>query len=335
MNILLTSVGRRTYLVQYFKKALANKGKIFASNSVVTVATQLADGYFLSPLIYEENYIDSLILFCIENKIEAVLSVFDIDLLILAKNEYKFSENNIQLILASVDKVEICNDKWKTYLFLKKHNILTPKTYVNILEVKKEISAKNLNYPIILKPRWGMASLGVFKVINEEELNVFYKKCKREIFESHLKYESSITPDNAILFQEFIQATEYGLDVLNDLEGNYIETFVKEKVSMRAGETDVGKTHSNTQFESLAKKLSLEINHKAILSVDCFKKEDQLYVIEMNCRISGHYPIAHMAGVNIPKQIINWLEGKETDYNLLKMDKDVLVTKDLIPVVID
>ena len=36
MNILLTSAGRRTYLVEYFKEALAGHGKVYASNSIDT-----------------------------------------------------------------------------------------------------------------------------------------------------------------------------------------------------------------------------------------------------------------------------------------------------------
>ena len=33
MNILFTSVGRRTYLVEYFKNALKNDGKVYVANS--------------------------------------------------------------------------------------------------------------------------------------------------------------------------------------------------------------------------------------------------------------------------------------------------------------
>ena len=33
LNILLTSVGRRGYLVKYFKDALGDNGKVYAANS--------------------------------------------------------------------------------------------------------------------------------------------------------------------------------------------------------------------------------------------------------------------------------------------------------------
>ena len=49
---------------------------------------------------------------------------------------------------------------------------------------------------------------------------------------------SSEDLDNAILIQEKIEGPEYGMDVLSDFEGEYMGTFVRRKLAMRAGETD-------------------------------------------------------------------------------------------------
>ena len=44
MNILLTSVGRRSYLVQYFKEVIGEEGKVHVSNSTeLTPAFTVAD----------------------------------------------------------------------------------------------------------------------------------------------------------------------------------------------------------------------------------------------------------------------------------------------------
>ena len=64
MNILLTSVGRRTYLINYFKKALKGEGFIYASNNVMTYSLSQADRYVLTPQIYDEIYIDFLLKYC-------------------------------------------------------------------------------------------------------------------------------------------------------------------------------------------------------------------------------------------------------------------------------
>ena len=56
MNILLTSAGRRAYMVDYFKQC-SGINNVYASNSQYTIALKRADGYLLTPLIYDEAYI--------------------------------------------------------------------------------------------------------------------------------------------------------------------------------------------------------------------------------------------------------------------------------------
>lgn len=61
-NILITSVGRRSYMVQYFKEALGNSGEVHVSNSsTITPAFRLADKAVKSPLIYDKDYIPFLL----------------------------------------------------------------------------------------------------------------------------------------------------------------------------------------------------------------------------------------------------------------------------------
>jgi len=333
MNILLTSAGRRAYIVDYFRKC-NGIGKVYASNSNYTIALQRADGYFITPLIYDNDYIPSIISYCKRNNITAVLSLFDIDLLVLARHETDFLKNGIKLILAPAQFVEICNDKFKTYKFCIDNGLQTPKTYLHIDDVLEAIERKELTFPIIMKPRWGMASMDIYKVETEEELIVFSKKCSRDIFNSYLKYESAMTPDEAIIYQEVVKGEEYGLDVVNDLDANYVATFAKQKVTMRSGETDLGRTASSSPFKSYAKIIAANSRHKGLLSVDCFKNDKGIFVIEMNCRISGHYPLSYLAGFNYPQLLIDWLNGKQTDSKLLEFETDLFIIKDLVPMVL-
>lgn len=334
MNILLTSAGRRSYIIDYFKKA-NGIDKVFASNSVYTIALKNADDYFISPLIYDPSYIPSIISFCKENNITAVLSLFDIDLLVLAKNSHVFKENKIELILAPEDFVRICNDKYLTYKFINSLGLKTPLTFKRTDDVKRAVSSGILSYPIIIKPRWGMASMGIFIVEDEEELDFFSRKCRKIIKNSYLKYESSMTKDEPVIYQEYLHGREYGLDVLNDLNGNYVKTFAKQKLTMRSGETDLGLTSDPSPFEPMAKQISSNSKHHGICSVDCFMCDDgNIYVIEMNCRISGHYPLAYLSGFNYPQLLADWLNNKDTNKELLQFKTGLYIVKDLVPTII-
>lgn len=333
MNVLLTSAGRRSYIVDYFKK-VNGIGKVYASNSAYTIALKRADGYFISPLIYNPEYIPSIIKFCKEHEIKVVLSLFDIDLLVLAQNADAFKENGIELVLAPADFVKICNDKYATYQFVCSLGLKSPKTYLTTDSVKEAIANGEISYPVIMKPRWGMASMGIYKVEDDEELDFFTRKCRKDIFNSYLKYESSMTKDEPIIYQEVMTGEEYGLDVLNDLNGNYIKTFAKQKVTMRSGETDLGRTADPTPFEKTAQAISAKSGHHGICSVDCFKKNGEIYVIEMNCRISGHYPLAYLAGFNYPQLVIDWMNGKVTNPELIRFETDLYIIKDLQPTIL-
>ncbi len=333
MNILLTSAGRRSYIVDYFKQC-RGVDKVYASNSEYTIALKRADGYLLSPLIYDPDYIPALIHYCREKQITALLSLFDIDLLVLAKNRAAFEAAGIRLVLAPASFVEICNDKWKTFEFVRSLGLKTPQTWLRIEEVLQAIERGEAAYPILMKPRWGMASMGIYKVENEQELRVLSEKCRREIFSSYLKYESGMTPDESIIYQQVMVGEEYGLDLINDLEGKPVATFAKQKVTMRSGETDLGRTAEVAPFDTLARTIAAASGHEGILSVDCFKCPDGIYIIEMNCRISGHYPLAHLAGVNYPQQLIDWLHGKETNPDYLKFQTGLYIIKDLTPTVL-
>lgn len=327
MNILFTSVGRRTYLVNYFKEALNGEGKIFVANSDVNSPAFLAaDECVVSPLIYDDNYISFLLEYCDKNKINAIISLFDIDLPILSKNKKLFEDNGINVIVSDKNVLNICNDKYSTYKFLKENGFNTPKTYLDVEEAKKY-----LKYPVILKPRWGMGSIGIYKADNNEELEVFYKKLSREIFNTYLKYESSVDIEQSILIQEMIIGQEYGLDIINDLHGNYQNTIVKKKIAMRSGETDCAQTVDNVGLKNIGMNISRKIKHIANLDCDAFIDENgDVCILEMNARFGGGYPFSHLAGVNLPKAIVKWLNKEEVSVDdLLTATSGVRGQKDI------
>lgn len=145
MNVMLTSVGRRAYMVKYFKEVLGNGGKVFVCNSDdKSIAFKYADEKVISPLIYDEHYIPFLLDYCKNNKIDILISLFDIDLLMLAKNKQKFAEIGTTVVVSDESIVSVCNDKWKTYEFLRDNGFNAPKSYLDINSVMKQINEGKL-----------------------------------------------------------------------------------------------------------------------------------------------------------------------------------------------
>src|SRR5690606_937068 len=97
MNLLITSVGRRSYMVDYFREALQGRGMVHVANSELTFAMTRSDQYVLTPGIYDISYVDFLLDYCIKNDINAIISLFDIDLPILSKNKDRFENLGIKV----------------------------------------------------------------------------------------------------------------------------------------------------------------------------------------------------------------------------------------------
>lgn len=291
MNVMLTSVGRRAYLVKYFKEALKGDGKVYVSNSDdKSIAFKYADEKVISPLIYDEAYIPFLLGYCKKNFIDLLIPLFDIDLLVLAKHKKQFEKIGTKIIVSDLKIVEACNDKWKTYNFLKNNGFHTPKTFIDINDVISKISIGKLQFPIIVKPRYGCGSISVAIAYDEDDLYYLTKRLNRDIMNSYLKYESAVT-ENKLLYQEYLQGQEYGADIINDLKGKTRSVIIRKKIAMRSGETDIAQIVDEQNIKSTLEKLGKITKHIANMDCDIFMVRGIPYILEMNARFGGWIPI--------------------------------------------
>ena len=162
MNILLTCAGRRNYIVDYFREALAGTdGKIYAANSTPdSTALISADKGFVVPTVYDPGYIDALIRICRSCGIQAIIPLFDMELPVLADAAQRFLLSGVYPIVSSSKVISICNDKWRTSEFLVQNDVSTPRSFLNLDEALIALETGEISYPLIIKPRWGMGSIG-------------------------------------------------------------------------------------------------------------------------------------------------------------------------------
>lgn len=329
MNILLTSVGRRAYMVKYFKEVLGDTGKVYVCNSDdKSIAFKYADEKVISPLIYDENYIPFLLDYCKKKSIDILISLFDIDLLMLAKHKKQFEETGTRVIVSNPQIVEICNDKWKTYQFLVNNGFHAPVTFLNINDVLEKITQGKLDYPIVVKPRYGCGSISVAIAYDEEDLHYLTKKANMDIANSYLKYESAAAEEK-VIYQECLSGQEYGADIINDLEGKNKSVIVRKKIAMRSGETDIAELVDEPAIRRELEKLSQVTKHIANMDCDIFLVDGAPYILEMNARFGGGYPFSHMGGCNLPKAIVEWVKGNTVDKNVISARAGVTGFKEI------
>lgn len=333
MNIMLTSVGRRAYMVKFFKQVLGETGQVHVCNSDdMTVAFHYADQAVVSPLIYDEGYIPFLLNYCKENRIDVLLSLFDIDLLVLAQHKKDFADIGTKVIVSDPELIAVCNDKWKTYLFLKEHGFRVPKTYLSLQETMKALDAGEISYPVIVKPRFGCGSIAMSVAEDEMALLYYFSRNNRTIRRSYLRFESDAVEEK-IIFQEMLPGQEYGVDIINDLDGNFRNAIIKRKIAMRAGETDIAELVEQETIRAEAQRLGECTGHIANMDCDMFLVDGEPYVLEMNARFGGGYPFSHMGGCDLPRAIVSWVKGESVPDSMLtartgfKAYKELGITK--------
>lgn len=310
MNILFTCAGRRNYLINYFKEALQGNGKIFATDMQLTAPAMVdADVAFQVPAIYSKDYIPSLLKIVKENNINCLISLNDLELPLLSKAKDQIEALGAQVIVAQQEVINIAFDKWETVKFLKANGLKSPKTYIDLVEAKKAIALGHLKFPLVLKPRWGSASIGIDFPEDMEELELAYKLQTIRLNRTILAEASKEDSDHSILIQEKILGSEFGMDVLNNFEGKYIGSFVRKKLLMRSGETDKAVSIIDERFSKVGRIIGENLGHIGNLDCDVFEFKDELYVLELNPRFGGGYPFSHEAGINTAAVYISWLQG--------------------------
>ncbi|PKR85560.1 ATP-grasp domain-containing protein [Heyndrickxia camelliae] len=295
MNILISSAGRRVKLMQYFKEELHRiGGKLIAVDCDATApAFSFADYAETVPQITHPDYIKTLLDICKKHHVHAILSLIDPELSILANHKTQFFNENIKIIVSNKEVVDLCLDKYRTFQFLKNHALPFVPTYIKKDEIVEELQNHKLAFPLISKPRYGSASLGMTVIQSLKELETLW------------------LDNNSHVIQPFISGEEYGIDGYIDfVSSQTTNLFCKRKLKMRAGETDKSISVLDEELSKLIAKVIQHLKPIGPIDIDCFKTDKGYLVSEINPRFGGGYPHAHEMGHNFVKNIINNLLGK-------------------------
>lgn len=294
MNLLLTSVGRRVKVVRYFKEAWRGVGQVIAVDCDRTApALYAADAWEQMPRIDDPAYVDSLLELCRRHRVRAILSLIDPELSVLARRAERFREQGVAVILSSADVVDRCLDKQATHDHLVQHDLPCIPTISAWQDILQALDTGRISFPLMVKPRWGSASLGMRKVADMPELEMIF--FSRE----------------DLIVQPFVEGAEYGVDAYIDMiSGHPVSIFTKKKIRMRAGETDRSIAIKDERLTALVHQLVAVIPFVGPIDIDCFLVGDDYVISEINPRFGGGYPHAYESGENFMQYVRENLLGQ-------------------------
>jgi carbamoyl-phosphate synthase large subunit len=328
MNVLLTCAGRRNYLVQFFKAALRPGEQVIACDSSASApAFMEADQSFVVPSVDHPDYFDVLARICAEHEVGLLVPVLDLELPGLAQRADLFRAAGTIPLIAAPRAVATCLDKWAAFHYLKACNLGVPHTCNTVAAARQALASGALRFPLLIKPRWGVSSIGVELIENERELALAHEWGQVQMKRTILAKMCQADQEHSFIFQEWLRGQEFGLDIVNDLDGRYVTTLARRKLQMRAGNTDRAVSVSEPRFERLGKVIGKQLAHLGGLDCDVMATDDGLKVLDLNPRFGGGYPFSHLAGANLPGALVAWANGDEPDPAWLRSKPGVVSSK--------
>lgn len=294
MNILILSAGTRNKVVQYFKKAVGNDGRVVATDcSNLAPAVYEADAFYLVPRITAPGYLERVLEICRKEQIDGVFSLIDPELSLLAKEKDRFLEMGTTPIISPYELVETCFDKYRMFRLLQEMKIPTGLCYVDKEAFYADKKAGRIDYPVFVKPVRGSASLNINRVTSDAELEVLF-----DLYDD-------------LMIQEFMNGQEYGADVYMDMiSGQCTSVFLKKKIKMRAGETDKSVSVKLPEVFEMIRAFAEQCGFRGMIDIDLFEIDGTFYLSEVNPRFGGGYPHAYECGVDMPSQVLRNLKGE-------------------------
>lgn len=311
MNILILSAGTRNKIVQYFRKALAGRGLVIATDcSDIAPAIYDADRFHIVPRMTEPGYLDVILKICEEENVTGVLSLIDPELSLLAQNREKFAAVGTTVIGSSFELCEMSLDKFQMYNWLTAHRYRCAKSYMNKEAFFADVAAGLISYPVFVKPARGSASISISKVYDRETIELLF---------AH---------EDGLMIQEFLDGQEIGADVYIDMVSReVVSIFTKKKLKMRAGETDKAVSFKDEKLFALIERFVKEAGYNGQIDIDIFEVNGGYYISEVNPRFGGGYPHAYESGVDHMKLILNNLAGKRNEKHIGEYSEGIYMMK--------
>lgn len=199
----------------------------------------------------------------------------------------KLTKYGIKIIGTSYEALDLAEDRGRFSHKLQELNIPYPKfDTVRTADHASEV-AKNLGFPLLVRPSYVLGGQSMKIVINEAELEQHVVKILNDI------------PDNNILLDHFLEnAIEAEADAICDGEDAYIIGIMEhiEPAGIHSGDSyavlppfDLSENVIR-QIEEYTKRIAIALDTKGLINIQFAIKDEVVYVIEANPRASRTVP---------------------------------------------
>ena len=305
-NILITAGSRRVPLVHAFRSALKSVGAIgsviVTDVNPLSPAVHVADRSYRVPMADHPDYVNELLAICEAEQVRLAIPTIDDELPIFAAAREAFRSMGVMAVCSPEATATLCNDKYATCVRLAEAGVAAAKSYLPAQ------LTDNMPLPLFIKPRVGRGAVGAFPVRTPEELDFF------------LHYVDSP------IVQEYLSGPEFTIDVLCDLDGTPLSIVPRERVVVRAGVIDRGRTVNDRRLIELARAACAAIRFVGPINIQCRMRNGEPAIFEINPRFSGGIPLTIQAGADFPAMLVKLAMGRKVEPSIGEFRSDLWMT---------
>ncbi|RJN31598.1 ATP-grasp domain-containing protein [Nesterenkonia natronophila] len=304
MRVVISSAGRRVYLVHWFQQALMDaeiSGDVWVlDHDHRAAAAAAADGFRHMPGFTSEEYVAQLLTTVEQLKPDLFISLNDHELTALSRGlSADLEARGVMVPVLNTAAHRAVADKFHMFRVLRDAGIATPTT-VQLSDVSAVTELLETFPSVVLKDRWGSGSSGLRRLSSQEARR-------------WLGLEGGVGSDRSgqqrqheLIMQPDLGGSEYGIDIVAPVQGGAVAgVLARRKLSMRHGETSAAITVESGQFEDLAASLAETLNIRGTVDIDVMVPDGgEPQVIDINPRFGGGYPFNHIAGADVPHFLV-------------------------------
>ncbi len=291
--MLISSAGRRVELLRGFRAALRDlrlDGRVLAADrSPLSSAFHSADEGLVVPSCDTEEFVPRMLQLCEKQGVDLLVPTIDPELPVYAAAHADFAAVGTTVAVSAPDVVAIAGDKRATHQWLADRGFPTVRQ-ASLPRVRA--APDSWPFPLIVKPRFGSAGVGVAVVHDPAALELAARGAE-------------------VVVETVATGQEHTIDGLVDRAGRCVCAVPRRRIEVRAGEVSKSVTVRSPRLQALAAEICEALpGAYGVVTLQVFVDDaGSVAVIELNGRFGGGYPLSRQAGADYPRWLLEEVVG--------------------------
>jgi len=252
----------------------------------------LVDAFYQAKLAYSDEYEEFIVDLVKREQIDLIIPGIEQDMYRLFELHDRIPT---KIVLNNALLTDLSKDKWLTYTYFRDHsdiNLIPTACGLDYEGCKKLYGAR-----FLMKPRTSYASKGLHIVDNQQDFDFYDAK-----------------NDHQNIYQAVVgcKEEEYTVGVFGDGKGGYVDSLILRRLLAQTGATDKAEVVMEDKLiMDYVDELCRISQPVGPTCIQLRKDGEQVYLLEINPRISSSCSIRTAAGYNEPEMCVTYYVQNE------------------------